>query len=72
MDIILENALPIAALIIPAIISMRLEFVKKRKWLFAVIALVFNTALLFFLLYVGASLPEMLLLLLVTMLVSIA
>lgn len=72
MDILIQNALPLAAILIPAIIALRLEFVKKRKLLWGIISLSLVLLLYVFLAIVGASLSELLLVTLVVLLVCTA
>lgn len=72
METLVQHALPLAGIMLPMIISMRLEFVRRRKLLFAGIALGLNIILIAFLLYIGASMPEVLLMLLLSLLIGVA
>jgi hypothetical protein len=72
MDILIQNALPIGAMLISAIIALRLEFVRKHKLLWAGVAFAIVIALFVFLAIVGATLSEYLLITLIILLVCTA
>lgn len=71
MDIFVENAFLFALLLLPLLLFLRLELVRKHKITFAVLSFVLTLAAGVFVLVCGGGMPEILLVVLLALVVSV-
>lgn len=71
MEVFTENALIFAVLLIPLLLCLRLEFVRKHRKIWAAAAFVLTLAVGAFVLLAGGGMEELLLVLLVVLAVCV-